>query len=110
MPDAQTVGALVGAALLGGLGAWRSWKQLRKSGVAAVDPETIRNLQLAADGWEERYKLEHEARLSAETALATAKADLLDEQRSGDRARRQVAALDEELRTIRRRRTPRGDA
>lgn len=64
--------ATVVAGVIGGVGLWWSRRQLKKAGVAAAPDEIVRNLQLAADGWEARYELEHEARTAAENKLTAA--------------------------------------
>lgn len=75
MGDAQTVISLVVAGVLGGIGLWWSRRELRKAGVGATRAEAIKNLQIVADTWEERYRLEVDARVSVESKLTKAEAE-----------------------------------
>lgn len=109
MPDPQVVIATVVAGILGGIGLWWSARQARKGGVGASQPEAIANLQLIADTWEERYNLEHEARVNAELALATAKAGQVIERELAAQCRSDLDDARSKIRLLERRR-PRGDA
>lgn len=75
MPDPTNVIALVVAGILGGVGLWWSRRELRRAGIADTRAEAIANLQIVADTWEERYNLEHEARVTADKATSDVRAE-----------------------------------
>lgn len=110
MGDVSTVISLVVAGVLGGIGAWWSARKLRRSGIAQDPDKLLANLRDLADTWEEKANLEHEARMNAEVALATVKAEQFADARLASQCRRD---LDDALSTIRdleRRRRPRAGA
>jgi hypothetical protein len=105
--DAQTVIALVVAGILGGIGTWWSRRQLRKAGVGVAAERVVKNLRELADTWEEKYNLEHEARVNAETALAGAKAEQILERRLAAQDRRDLDDALSQIRMLERRKSPR---
>ena len=68
-----TVVGLVVAGILGGIGTWWSQRKLKKAGVAVDHATAVQNLRDAADGWEEKYRLELEGRRAAQEQLLAAK-------------------------------------
>lgn len=74
MPDPVVVISTVVAGVIGGVGLWWSRRAGRKAGVGVDPSEAIRNLQLIADTWEERFNLEHEERVKAEQILSDERA------------------------------------
>ena len=107
MGDAQTVVALVVAGILGGIGTWWSRRQLRKAGVGETSIRIVKNLRELADTWEEKYNLEHEARVSAETALAAVKGEQAIERKLASQDRRDLDDALSQIRLLERRRSPR---
>lgn len=108
MGDAQILIATVVAGILGGVGIWWSSRNARRAGLGGDPSEAIRNLQLLADTREERYNLEHEARVRAELALTDAKAAQSIERELAAQCRSDLDDARSEIRTLRRRRTPGG--
>lgn len=108
MGDLAPVLAAIGA-ILGALGVLvRNIGRLRR--LFGVDQaELVANLRQLADTWEEKYGLVNADLVAERAAHGVTKELLVDEQRAGDRCRRQLAATEAELRGIGRRRTgPRG--
>lgn len=60
--------------VLGGIGMWWSRRALKRAGVGSPS-EAVVNLQVIADTWEERYNLEHEARVAADLEVVQVKAE-----------------------------------
>lgn len=108
MGDAQTVISLVVAGVLGGIGLWWTKRQLGKAGVGVAIESITKNLRDLADTWEEKYKLELEARVKAETALATVKAEQFADARLWALCRRDLSDALDQNRDLERRRAPRG--
>jgi hypothetical protein len=111
------IGTIV-AGILGGVGLWWSKRASKKAGLGVAPTETINNLQILADTWEERYNLEHEARVRAEQVLAderAGRAQELADTRAAQAIERELAAqcrsdLDDarsKIRVLERRRSPR---
>lgn len=104
MPEPAVVISTVVAGILGGVGLWWSRRQARKAGVGGDQADAIRNLQLLADTWEERFHLEHEERVNAETALATLKASQVIERELAAQCRSDLDDARSKIRLLERRR------
>lgn len=103
MGDLAPVLAAIGA-ILGALGVLaRNIGRLRR--LFGVDQaELVANLRELADTWEEKYGLVSADLLAERTAHGATKELLVDEQRAGERCRRDLAAVQSDLRSIGRRR------
>lgn len=110
MPDPVVVIGTVTAGILGGVGLWWSKRAGTKAGVGVNQAEAIANLQLLADTWEERYNLEHEARLMANQALADARAGQAIERELAAQCRSDLDDARSRIRLLERRRSPRPEA
>lgn len=106
MPDPVVIGTFV-ASVLGGVGLWWSKRAGAKAGVGVGPTETITNLQLIADTWEERFNLEHAARMSAEADLAKVIAGQVIERELAAQCRGDLDDARSKIRLLERRRTPR---
>lgn len=103
MGDLAPVLAAIGA-ILGALGVLvRNIGRLRR--LFGVDQaELVANLRQLADTWEEKYGLVSADLVAEKAAHALTRSTLLDEQRAGDRCRRELDSVQSELRSIGRRR------
>ena len=110
MGDAQTVISVLVAGVLGGIGVWWTKRQLGKAGVGVAIESITKNLRDLADTWEEKFNLEHEARVSAETALAAFKAEQLADARLAAQCRRDLDDALSQIRVLERRRRTRAGA
>lgn len=110
MGDAQTVISLVVAGILGGIGLWRSRLLLRKAGVGVAVEEITRNLRELSVTWEQKYMLEHEARMNAEAALVAVKAEQTLERSRAAECREDLDDARSTIRVLERRRRPRTPA
>jgi hypothetical protein len=108
--DAPTVIAIVTAGLLGGIGTWWTRRQLRNVGVGIAVETIARNLREVAESWEARYEVEHEARMTAETALAALKVEQTLEWSRAAQCRRDLDDALSQIRDLERRRRPRPPA
>ena len=107
--DWGAIGILV-AGVLGGAGTWWSARKLRKSGIAQEPDKLLANLRELADTWQEKYNLEHEARMTIETALAAVKAEQFADARLAAQCRRDLDDALSQIRVFERRRRPRAGA
>ena len=108
MGDVQTVISLVVAGVLGGIGIWRSRLLLRKAGIGVALEEITKNLRELSATWEQKYVLEHDARMNAESALAAVKAEQFADARLASQCRRDLDDALSQIRDLERRRRPRG--
>lgn len=101
MAEVQTVISIVVAGALGGVGIWWTKRQLGKAGFGVAIESITKNLRELADTWEQKYNLEREDRMTAESALAAVKVEqALERSRAAecrvdlDDARSQIRALE----------------
>ena len=97
MGDLGPVLAAIAVTIIGAIGATFSARRLRKFGLGDDQAKVNAALRELADVWEEKYHLEHEARVNAETALAQVKAE---QQIERTRAAQDRSALDDPRRPI----------
>lgn len=108
MPDVSTAIGLVVAGILGGVGTWWSRRQLRKAGIGGTSAEAIRNLQLLADSWEERFNLEAAEHVKADQTLVAVRLEQAEERRDAARDRTDLDNARAEIRELNRRIRVRG--
>lgn len=103
------LGPIVGtalAAVIGGIATWYSTRRLRKLGLGNDQAQVNQSLRELADVWEEKHSMVSADLVAERTAHAATKALLEDEQRAGDRCRRELDDVRSELRALKRLRRP----
>jgi hypothetical protein len=105
--DAPTVIAIIVAGVLGGVGTWWTRRQLRNAGIGVASETIVKNLRELSDTWEEKYVMERESRVNAETALAAIKTEQALERSRAAECRADLDDARSQIRLLERRRTPR---
>lgn len=110
MGDLGPVLAAIAVTIIGAIGTAFSARRLRRFGLGDDQAKVNVALRELADVWEEKYNLEHEVRVNAETALANVKADQTIERKLAAQDRQDLDDARSQIRLLERRRQPRTPA
>lgn len=102
MDDFTPAIAAVALAVLGALGTWYSGRKLKQLGLGVDQKQVNQTLRELADVREEKFQLVSADLVAEKVSHGVTKEHMADEQRAGDRCRRELDDVRSDLRALQR--------